>query len=45
MTTPASPTEQLTNINVAATKARYLRISSTADIGNWWNIAHVRLYS
>ena len=36
---------QLTNIDVAATKARYLRISSTGDAGNWWSIADVRLYS
>lgn len=38
-------TAQLTNIDVAATKARYLRISSTGDAGNWWSIADVRLYS
>jgi glucosylceramidase len=38
-------TAQLTNIDVAATKARYLRVSSTGDAGNWWSIADVRLYS
>ncbi|UZX05646.1 glucan endo-1,6-beta-glucosidase [Arthrobacter sp. CDRTa11] len=38
-------TAQLTNIDLAATKARYLRISSTGDAGNWWSIADVRLYS
>ena len=36
---------QLTNIDVAATKARYLRVSSTGDAGNWWSIADLRLYS
>jgi glucosylceramidase len=38
-------TGQLTNVDVAKTKARYLRISSTGDAGNWWSIADVRLYS
>jgi glucosylceramidase len=35
---------QLTNIDVATTKARYLRISSTGNAGNWWSIADIRLY-
>jgi glucosylceramidase len=36
---------QLTTIDVPSTKARYLRISSTGDAGNWWSIADVRLYN
>ena len=35
---------QLTNVDVAPTSARYLRISSTGSAGNWWSIADVRLY-
>lgn len=38
-------TAQLTNIDMAATNARYIRISSTGDAGNWWSVADVRLYS
>jgi len=26
------------------TRARYLRITSTASAGNWWSIADIRLY-
>jgi glucosylceramidase len=37
-------TGQLTNIDVRRTRARYLRITSTASAGNWWSIADVRLY-
>jgi glucosylceramidase len=29
---------------VATIKARYLRISSTGNAGNWWSIADIRLY-
>ena len=36
---------QLLNIDVASTTARYLRISSTGNAGNWWSIADVRLYN
>jgi glucosylceramidase len=36
---------QLSNVDVAATRARYLRITSTASAGNWWSIADIRLYS
>jgi len=35
---------QLTNVDVQRTRARYLRITSTASAGNWWSIADVRLY-
>ena len=35
---------QLTNVDVAATNARYLRVSSTGSADNWWSIADVRLY-
>ncbi|MEJ3404772.1 discoidin domain-containing protein [Rathayibacter sp. YIM 133350] len=35
---------QLTNVDLPATTARYLRISSTGSAGNWWSIADVRLY-
>jgi glucosylceramidase len=37
-------TGQLSNVDVARTKARYLRITSTADSGSWWSIADLRLY-
>jgi glucosylceramidase len=37
-------TGQLTNVDVARTEARYLRITSTAASGNWWSIADIRLY-
>ncbi|GAA1829986.1 discoidin domain-containing protein [Agromyces salentinus] len=35
---------QLTEVDVAPTSARYLRISSTGAAGNWWSLADVRLY-
>ncbi|QEO14962.1 glucan endo-1,6-beta-glucosidase [Agromyces intestinalis] len=35
---------QLTNVDVAPTTARYLRIASTASAGNWWSLADMRLY-
>jgi glucosylceramidase len=37
-------TGQLSNVDVARTKARYLRITSTATSGSWWSIADLRLY-
>jgi len=36
---------QLTTIDVDRTRARYLRISTTASADNWWSVADVRLYS
>jgi glucosylceramidase len=36
---------QLTTVDVPRTRARYLRITSTASAGNWWRIADVRLYA
>ena len=38
-------TGQLTAVDVPRTRARYLRIASTASAGNWWSIADVRLYA
>jgi glucosylceramidase len=35
---------QLTNVDVARTSARYLRITSTGTSGSWWSIADLRLY-
>jgi glucosylceramidase len=37
-------TGQLTDVDVPRTKARYLRITSTAGSGSWWSVADVRLY-
>ena len=37
-------TGQLTTIDVPRTKARYLRITSTAEAANWWSIADLRVY-
>jgi len=37
-------TGQLQNVDVPSTTARYLRVSSTGDAGNWWSIADIRLY-
>ena len=39
-----SGTGQLTNVDVPPTRARYLRVTSTAAAGNWWSIADIRLY-
>ncbi|TDO54850.1 glucosylceramidase [Kribbella sp. VKM Ac-2527] len=36
---------QLTNIDVTPTRARYLRITSTATSDHWWTLADLRLYS
>ncbi|WP_027345473.1 discoidin domain-containing protein [Hamadaea tsunoensis] len=35
---------QLTTVDLPPTRARYLKIESTATAGNWWSIADVRLY-
>ena len=37
-------TGQLTNVDAPHTVARYIRITSTGSIGNWWSIADLRLY-
>jgi glucosylceramidase len=37
-------TGQLTNVDVPRTRARFLRVTSTAAAGNWWSIADIRLY-
>ncbi|WP_051274993.1 discoidin domain-containing protein [Cellulomonas sp. URHD0024] len=37
-------TGQLTTVDTGVTFARYLRITTTADAGNWWSLADVRLY-
>jgi glucosylceramidase len=37
-------TGQLTTVDVPATRARYLRVTSTASSGNWWSLADLRLY-
>ncbi|HWB36084.1 MAG TPA: discoidin domain-containing protein, partial [Rugosimonospora sp.] len=34
---------QLTTVDVGATTARYLRVSTTGSAGNWWSIADLRL--
>jgi glucosylceramidase len=35
---------QLTTVSAPHTDARYLRITATASVGNWWSIADLRLY-
>jgi len=37
-------TGQLTDVDVPRTKARWLRITSTASSGSWWSVADIRLY-
>jgi glucosylceramidase len=37
-------TGQLTNVDVPLTRARHLRVTSTASSGSWWSIADLRLY-
>jgi len=37
-------TGQLTTIDVPRTRARYLRLTTTAAAGNWWSVADLRLY-
>ena len=34
----------LTNVDVPPTRARYLRITSTASSGSWWSVADLRVY-
>ena len=36
---------QLTNVDVAPTRARYVRITSTGASDHWWTLADLRLYS
>ncbi|MFG2041268.1 discoidin domain-containing protein [Dactylosporangium sp. NPDC048998] len=38
-------TGQLTTVDLASTRARFLRVTSTASAGNWWSIADIRLYA
>lgn len=38
-------TGQLTLVDVPRTRARFLRVSTTAAAGNWWSIADLRLYA
>jgi glucosylceramidase len=38
-------TGQLTTVDAKNTSARYLRITATASVGNWWSIADLRLSS
>jgi glucosylceramidase len=37
-------TGQLENVDLPETTGRYLRISTTQSVGNWWSIADIRLY-
>jgi glucosylceramidase len=39
-----SSTGQLTTVELRPTKARYLRVTSTATSANWWSLADLRLY-
>ncbi|MBB5867712.1 glucosylceramidase [Allocatelliglobosispora scoriae] len=36
---------QLTNVDIGHIRTRYLRVSATAAVGNWWSIADLRLYA
>ena len=36
---------QVTNVDVAPTRARYVRITSTGTSDHWWTLADVRFYS
>jgi glucosylceramidase len=36
---------QLTTVDVPRTRARHLRITATAQAGNWWSVSDVRLYA
>ncbi|MEV4414673.1 discoidin domain-containing protein [Catellatospora sp. NPDC049609] len=38
-------TAQLTTVDLPRTTARHLRITATAEAGNWWSIADIRLYT
>ncbi len=35
---------QLTDVDVPRTRARYLKVTSTATSGSWWSLADIRLY-
>ena len=37
-------TGPLTTVDLPRTRARHLRVSTTAATGNWWSVADVRLY-
>ncbi|MFE2914732.1 discoidin domain-containing protein [Kitasatospora indigofera] len=37
-------TGQLTTVSVPGSRARYLRVTSTAGSGAWWSLADIRLY-
>jgi glucosylceramidase len=37
-------TGQLTTVDLPLTRARYVRVSSTASAPNWWSIADLRVY-
>jgi glucosylceramidase len=37
-------TGQLTTADLPRTRARYLRLTTTAAAGNWWSVADLRLY-
>ena len=37
-------TGQLTNIDIAATEARFLRVVQTATAPQWWSVADLRVY-
>ncbi|MGW1344824.1 discoidin domain-containing protein [Kribbella sp. NPDC002412] len=39
-----SSTGQLTTVELEPTKARYLRVTSTATSDHWWSLADLRLY-
>jgi glucosylceramidase len=34
----------LTTIDLPPTRARHLRLTTTAAAGNWWSVADLRLY-
>ncbi|BCJ41119.1 glucosylceramidase [Actinoplanes ianthinogenes] len=38
-------TGQLTTVDLGRTRARYLRVTTTAAAGNWWSVADLRLYA
>jgi glucosylceramidase len=37
-------TGQLTTVDLPRTRARHLRVTTTAAAGNWWSVADLRLY-
>jgi len=39
-----SSTGQLTTVELGPTKARYLRVTSTATSDHWWSLADLRIY-